>query len=147
MNCLPMAELEHLFSALTSISFLLETPALGSPKPRFLRAPFPPCGSSPLPCFQHGGPPQAHTDTCPPLQLLWDKLRGQGPICLRDVFTRHTSSCVPLCSMCASTEHLPPQAPPAPDRPLSAEDAALLVPSLSTSFPLLPHIQSAPKPR
>ena len=37
------------------------------------------------------------------------------------------------CSACLSTEHLPPQAPPAPDRPLSAdEDAALLVPILGT---------------
>lgn len=47
------------------------------------------------------------------------------------------------CSACLSTEHLPPQAPPAPDRPLSADEDAALGSPYSAHF--RPHLfPSAP---
>lgn len=67
--------------------------------------------------------------------------RVRDPACRMYLHDTPVHAC--HCSACLSTEHLPPQAPPAPDRPLSADEDAALGSPYSAHF--RPHLfPSAP---
>lgn len=137
--------------------FLPETPALGSLKPGFLRAPFPPRGSSPalhtqssvkaspsqpgaLPCSQLDGPPGDRTDPACLCSCSGTNARVKDP----SARGMHSHN-IPV--PCPAAQHVRVGAPSAcPARPVSAdEDAASLAPTLGTLHPqLFPSAPSHP---
>lgn len=108
--------------------FLLETPALGSLKPGFLRAPFPPRGSSPLPrtqssvkasppqpaalpCSQLDGPPGDHTDPAHLCSCYGTKARVRTHLLAGCIHMMYQFTCaVAQRARVRSTFRLPPTA-------------------------------------